>query len=128
MFRKTLEKFSRGRAIVRMHLQPRVDKRTDQPGPDRALMIRAIARPQITAVNWFVIGIVGRERTESNWSHQSLLRNLDDRLPTLRIQNRMIERNGEELIRPAGRIAIGAAVNVDNVKKVGAFGEPKLGV
>ena len=74
-----------------MHFEPGVNERTDKPGPDRALMIRAVARSQVTAVNWFVIGIIGRERAESNWRDQFFFGHFHDRSPALRIQYRMIE-------------------------------------
>src|SRR2546427_5717965 len=125
MLREMFEKFTCGGAIVRMHFEPRVNKWANEPGPNRALMIRAIARTQITAVDWFVIRIVRRERTEANGRDQFFFRDLHDRSPMRRIQNRMIERNGKELIWSTRSIAIRAAVNIDNVVKIAAFGEPK---
>src|SRR5207253_8931348 len=79
MFRKTFEKFASSRAIVRMHFELGVNERTDKPGPDCALMIRVVARSQVTAVNWFVIGIIGRERAEYNWRYHSFFRLCHDR-------------------------------------------------
>ncbi len=62
MFRKTLEEFARGRSIVRMHFQPGIDERADQPRPNRSLMVSAVARTEVAAVNRFVFRIVRRER------------------------------------------------------------------
>src|SRR5947199_10391327 len=70
MLREAFEKFACCGTIVRMHFEPRVNKWANEPGPDRALMIRAVARPQVAAVNWFVIGIVRRERAEANGRDQ----------------------------------------------------------
>src|SRR6266568_5662432 len=125
MLREAFEKFACGGAIVRMHFEPRINKWANEPGPNRALMIRAIARTQITAVDWFVIRIVRRERTEANGCDQFFFRYLHDRSPMRRIQNRMIERNGKELIWSTRSIAIRAAINIDNIVKITAFGEPK---
>jgi len=47
MFRETLQEFTRGGSIMRMNLQPCIDKRSDQPCPDRTLMVGAVARTQI---------------------------------------------------------------------------------
>ena len=44
---KPSRKRAGARAILRMRFQPRIDERADQPRPDRALMIRRVARPQI---------------------------------------------------------------------------------
>ena len=43
MDRESFKKFAAGGTIVRMNFEPRVDEWPDQPGPDRALMIRAVA-------------------------------------------------------------------------------------
>ncbi len=45
--RKHFEKFARTFFVIRVHLQPGVDEWPDQPGPNRALMVSAIARTQI---------------------------------------------------------------------------------
>src|SRR5690348_6073856 len=44
-----------------MHLDPRVDPRPDEPRPHRALMVRGIARAEITEVAFLVIRIARRE-------------------------------------------------------------------
>ena len=43
MDRESFKKFARSRAIVRMHFEPRVNKWANEPGPNRALVICAVA-------------------------------------------------------------------------------------
>src|SRR4051812_36040530 len=47
---------------IRIGSQPGIDKRTDQPAPDRSLMIGGIARPQVARIDRFVIRMTGSER------------------------------------------------------------------
>ncbi len=98
MFWKPREKFTRRGSIVRMDFQPRVDERPDQPRPNRALMVGAIARAQIASVNRFVFRIVWRERAQTERREQFFFHNVDDRLPTFRIEDRMVNRDGQQLI------------------------------
>src|SRR5260370_398556 len=104
MHRKSLEEFAASGPVVRMNFQPGVDKRTDQPGPNRALMVRAVARTQIAAVNWFVIWIVGRKRAQTDRCDQFFFHDVKHRTPMFWIERRMIERDGEQLVRPTRRI------------------------
>src|SRR3954470_11910497 len=46
-FGKTFEELPSVGIFARMHFEPRVDERPDEPGPDRTLVIRSIARTQI---------------------------------------------------------------------------------
>src|SRR5205807_9162148 len=62
-FGKSFEKLPRILFFLRMHFQPRVDERPDQPCPDRALMISAIARTKVSAVDR------DRKSTRLNSSH-----------------------------------------------------------
>ena len=43
MDRESFKKFARSRAIVRMQFEPRVNKWANEPGPNRALVICAVA-------------------------------------------------------------------------------------
>src|ERR1700704_6791077 len=61
---KYFEKFSCALFVVRMNFQPGIDKRADEPGPNRALMISTVARAQVAGVNRFVFRIVRRKGTE----------------------------------------------------------------
>src|ERR1051325_6507899 len=51
----TFEELPRRGVFSRMHFQPCVDERSDEPRPDRALVIRAVSRTEIAGVNRFVI-------------------------------------------------------------------------
>ena len=108
-----------------MHFQPRVDERPDQPCPDRALMISAIARTKVSAVDRLIIGMFRRKRTKPDRREQFALGDVDHRFPTRFIQHRVIERDREELVRPAGRIIRAAAVDIHHVIKMTTFLKPK---
>src|ERR1700733_138413 len=53
---EAVEKMARRRYVIRMDPQPGIDERTDQPSPDRPLMIGSIAGPQIAEVARLEIG------------------------------------------------------------------------
>ena len=92
---------SRARPLfVRMKFQPGIDKRPDQPGPDRSLMIGGVARLQVAMVILFVIGIVRRKRAQPDRREQLAFDDLEHALPAFALQHRMIERDGEDLVRP----------------------------
>src|SRR5438874_10879414 len=57
-----VEKTTCALRIAGMHLEPRIDPRTDKPGPYRALMIRGITRTQIAEVARFVVCVARRQR------------------------------------------------------------------
>src|SRR5205814_10335459 len=76
-------------------------------------------------VSRFVSRMLRRKRTQPDWREQLILRHIHDRFPARLIENRMIERDGKELVRPAGGIIFGAAVHVDHIVKITAFPEPK---
>ena len=69
-----VEKAPRAGAIVGMQLEPRVDPRTDQPPPDRSLVIRGVARAQIAEIALLVVGLARRERPKPDRRQQSLSR------------------------------------------------------
>ena len=64
MIWEALEKFSRRRMIMRMDLEPGVNERTNQPRPDRALMISAVAGAEVAAINRFVGWIIRGKRSK----------------------------------------------------------------
>ena len=94
----------RARLVVRIHLQPRVDERADQPAPHRALVIGGVARAQIAVVLRLVVAMTGRQRAQSDGRQQAIADHVEDRPPALAVEHRVIERDREDLIRPAGRI------------------------
>src|SRR3989442_10383366 len=58
MDRKSFKKLTCALFVIWMYLQPGRDKRTDEPRPDRALMISAITGAEIARINRFVFRIV----------------------------------------------------------------------
>src|ERR1700731_4034446 len=126
MHGKCLEKFVRAFSILRMKFEPGIDERSNQPGPNRALMISAVTRTQVAGVNRFVFGIVGRKRTQPHRRDQFLLHNIDNRRPSFLVEHGMIERDGEELIWPARSIVRSLfAVAIDHVVKITTAREPE---
>ena len=86
-----------------MHFQPRIDERSDEPRPDRALVIGAVSGAKVAAVDRFVIRMVRRERTKPDRGKQFALGDVDHRFPARLVQHRMVERDRKQLVRPAGR-------------------------
>src|SRR5581483_7678825 len=113
--------------VVRIHLQPRVDEWTDQPGPHRALVIRRVATPEIAEVLRFEFGIAWCQRPESYRRQQPLADHIHHRLPMRLIEDRVVQRNGEHLVGTAFRIdAAGPALfRVDYVVQVTAARIPE---
>ena len=98
-----------------IHLQPRVDERTDQPAPHRALVIGRVARAQVAEVARLVVGVAGRERAQADRRQQPIAHDAHHRLPAVARQHRMRQRDREHLVRPALRIVARAPVGVDDV-------------
>src|SRR5215208_3960259 len=55
MWNKPVQQTPCSRAIFRMHFQPRFDERSDQPRPNRSLVISRVARAKIAVIFCFVI-------------------------------------------------------------------------
>ena len=66
------EAAARTRRVSRIHLQPRIDERADEPAPHGALVIRRVARAQIAVVLRLVVTMTGRQRTKSNGREQAI--------------------------------------------------------
>ena len=109
-FRKTLEEFARGLSFLRMHFQPRVDERPDQPRPNRSLMVsRRLASGDRRDKSACSPDASARASAGQTASANLALDHIND-APSLRVQHRVFERNGEELVWPAGGIVSVAAV------------------
>ena len=67
------------RGIVAVHVEPRVDERADEPRPDGALMIGAVACGDAAFAPWLVGGVVRRERARAERRNQISLHDGDDR-------------------------------------------------
>src|SRR5712692_10997574 len=75
---KAVEKTPCGLALIRMHLEPGIDKGADQPCPYRALVVGRIAGAQIAEITRLVIGLARRQRAQSQWRQQALANPADD--------------------------------------------------
>ena len=124
LFGKAREEGVRGRFVVCFYFAPRIDERPDEPGPDCALMISGVARAQITVVGRLVIRVLRRKRTQAKRREQFALHDIHDGGPSRRREHGMIERDGEDLIGPAGGI-VAAFKGVDHIKEVTAFFKPE---
>src|SRR5262245_2423876 len=73
----------RSRLVVsaRMHTQPRVDERTDEPGPDRSLVIRGVSRAQIAEVLRLEVGMMLVEGAKAVGRQQPVGDNVEDGRP-----------------------------------------------
>ena len=111
---ETVEIPSRTGVVLRMHLEPGVDPRADEPAPHRPLMVRRVARTQIAEILCFVIGIAGRERSQADRRQKSRLHDVDDALPSRAIEHRIVERDRDDLIRTTlGAVAMLAVDDVE---------------
>ena len=61
MRQKAAQEIARPHALVRIYLQPRIDEGSDQPSPHRTLVIRGVARTQVTVVARLVVRVSRRE-------------------------------------------------------------------
>src|SRR4051812_35065142 len=112
-----------------MDLPPGVNEWADQPGPDGALMIGAVTRTQVAAVDRAIIGMIRRERTQADPRDELTLDDTEQGRPARFVQDRILERDGENLVWTAG--VVGCArltVAIDHVVKVAAFFVPKPGI
>src|SRR5438128_7529477 len=57
--------------------EPRFDERADEPGPDRPLMVRAVALADAALVAWRVSRLVGCEGAEAEGRQQPCLDGID---------------------------------------------------
>jgi len=78
-------------------------ERSDQPCPT-VPGDSAIARAEVARIDCLVFGIIGRKRAQPHRGDQSVLQLHREPIPTLLIEYWVIERNCEELVRPAGNI------------------------
>src|SRR5205085_11593464 len=99
---------------------------TEKPSPNRAFMGRPCARAKTNRIDWLVIGSVRRQRTQPDRNDQFFFHDVNNRSPALRIENWMIERNCEELIRPAGNVECARLTfAINHVIEITAVREPE---
>src|SRR5207248_504155 len=84
---------------VAPHSHPRLDKRSNEPGPDRALMVRAIALHHTAFVMRLVIRFTGRERAQADRCQQLFFDERHDTFRTLAFEElKWQSADGEDLI------------------------------
>src|SRR5260221_4225502 len=64
--------------VVAVHAEPGVDEGADEPRPDRALMIGAIASRDAAFATRLVGGIASRKRAQAHWREEFALDGRDD--------------------------------------------------
>src|SRR5262245_59680251 len=104
-------KQSMGLRLVPVGPQACVDIVAEQPGPYGPLVIGGIACPKITSIVWLVVGMVSRERAQSEWREKFVGYHGKDGTPPLLSQDREAERNGKNLIRANAGVVALLAVN-----------------
>src|SRR5207302_1150313 len=102
-----------------IHPLPRAHERTDQPWPDRALMIGAVAVVRIAFVSPAILWIGGREAAQSVRRQQMLLDNAQDTFRLVIGDHRVSQTHGKYLVRTNGTIATIAVDYI--VKTAGRF-------
>src|SRR5271154_681964 len=120
---ETVEEMPRCRAIVGVNLEPSIDKRADQPGPHRALVVCRIAGAQVAEIARLVIGLDRRKGAQPDRRQQLLSYRGDDPLPTLLVEDRVFERDREDLVR-SERVVV-AILAIDNVVEIAAGRMPE---
>src|SRR3954451_25489256 len=75
--------------VAGVELEPGVDERPDQPGPDGPLVIGGVAGAEVAVVFRLVVGMAGGERTEADGGEKPLARDRDDRLPARPVEDRV---------------------------------------
>src|SRR5215470_80742 len=87
-----------------MHAQVRADEWTNQPRPNRSLVIRAVSARRIPGVASAIVGIAWRQRSQSIRREQMLLDNPENFRSPVVSYERVRQTYGENLIRPNARI------------------------
>src|SRR3954462_12759188 len=124
MRHEAFERLPRPDRIARIDLQPRVDERPGQPAPHRALVISGIARAKVAEVARLVVAIARGERAETDRRQQPLAHDLHHRQPALTGQDRVGQRDREQLVGPALGI-VAAALGIDDVEEIPTIGRPE---
>ena len=102
-------------ATIGVDAQPGIRERSDQPGPDRPLMIGSVARTQVAVILRFIIRMSGSQRPQSERGQQTILDGVQHGLPMFRSKDGMRQRNGEYLIGSAGGIV--AIFAIDDIEQ-----------
>jgi len=105
-----------GARIVWERAPPCVDEGSEQPRPDGALMIRSVAAAQIAVVLRVVVDVPRAQSAQPERRQQLVVNHPQHRLPVAASENRMRQRERDDLIRAARRVV--AILAVDDVEQV----------
>ncbi len=123
---QSLEETARAGPVMRIHLEPGVNKWADQPSPHGPLMIGRVASAEVAIVGRFIVRMSRGQRAQSDRGEQALLDDFQDWLPARLLKNRVAQCDGQELIRTAGRII--ALLTVHDIIQVAARPIPETGI
>src|SRR5205085_7966522 len=102
------------------HANDRRDPRPEEPGPDGALMVGAVAL-RLTAFDAAAIAwIVRRERAQADRRHEFRFANAQDRFRAIALQQRKRKREREQLVRPDRRV-----VGIDDIEQASGVCVPE---
>src|SRR5262249_29105748 len=99
------------------HAHPGVDEGAEEPWPDRALVIRAVALADAALVVRGIGGRSRRERAEADRRLEPRLHRVDDATRLLALEDRERQAaDGQDLVRPEAAVhRPGAMVGIDDV-------------
>src|SRR5207247_4702079 len=99
-----------------------LDERAHEPGPDRPLVVRAVALARAARVARRVAGLTGGERAEAERGHEPRLDRVDDAARPRPLEHRERQAaDGQDLVRPERRVdRPGPVVDVDDVGEMAA--------
>jgi hypothetical protein len=120
---KAMQEASGSSVVVWIDLEPGVNKGTHEPSPDSALVIGRITGAQVAVVACFVFGMTRRQRPQAHRCEQTLLYDLEHRLPACWYEDGMAQGDGQDLIGPAGGVV--ALLAVDDIIQVPAGSLPE---
>ena len=89
---KAFQESARCFVVVGIDAQPCIDKGSDEPGPDGALVVGRIAGPQVAVVLRFEIRVAGDEASQSDRCQQMVLHHIEYAFPSSGFQHRMRQR------------------------------------
>ena len=123
---ETVKEMPRRRSVFGVNPEPGIDERADQPGPHRSLVIGGVAGAQVAEIPRFVIGLARGERAQSNRRYQLGMHRGNDRIPILPIEDRVLERNRENLVRSESGVV--TIFTIDDIVEIAACRVPKAAI
>jgi len=105
-----------GARIVRERAPPCVDEGSEQPRPDCALMVRSIAAAQIAVILRVVVHVLRAQRAQPERRQQLVVNDSQHGFPVAASENRMRQRDCNDLVWPARRVV--AVLAVDDVEQM----------